>query len=728
MQQEANKLVNEVQEQKNKPAKELDPKAQADKAQKQLDKIVEAEQIQKQLQERLGTKDDQGLRAEVAKLRQMLRDNQMPPSNMEDRLRKLAAELERLAQEELQQIEPNLAEARKELARETKPTPPVKDTKPATKAEPPKKDPLDQAQQHQKEAKETLDNLVKFLDPWANMHLVKGKARDILQKQNELKRETQKIEEEIRSLFKDRMQDIPRDKLEEWKADLEKNADAQQNLKERMQELLNTMKAMEKQKRAGKDEATSPEKKEGKDKEPPDLLQKKGPKPKGDKNGDDKNAEDTHIADLLKEAQKQAADAPEKMGGANEKMKKAADNILSNKEPPPLNKIAADQQDAAKQIEKALAALEERREDKEVDLLRKKNKDFQKKLDELAEKQDLLQKKVKQAMAKPDPEQRDRELKELAKKQEEHKEEAEKLRELARLEADRASKDLGQAAQEMEKAAKQMAAGEDPQDAVEQALEKVEQAQLKLEEEEEELAREQLAKIADQIKGLKERQEAATREMERIHKSVVDTNKRWTSGLKTSLGDLARTQKGLGQETDSLREKLKDALVFAHVLEKTAKIMERASKAMDDRREEAHFRLLVEDETKGQIKAQQETNRLQEDAGRRLGRLLDALKQELAKREKKEPMEGGGGGEGGEPQGGLRAQDGIPAIAQLKALREEQMEVNERTKAFADRHPDAARLNEDQRAELREIHLDQERLRELFNQMTAPKEQKGDNP
>ena len=40
-------------------------------------------------------------------------------------------------------------------------------------------------------------------------------------------------------------------------------------------------------------------------------------------------------------------------------------------------------------------------------------------------------------------------------------------------------------------------------------------------------------------------------EMERIHKSVVQTNKQWTRGLQSSLGDLAKTQKGLGQETES---------------------------------------------------------------------------------------------------------------------------------------------------------------------------------
>jgi hypothetical protein len=332
-------------------------------------------------------------------------------------------------------------------------------------------------------------------------------------------------------------------------------------------------------------------------------------------------------------------------------------------------------------------------------------------------------------MKETDPEKKKQELEKVALDQEKLRKDVERDREVARLEADRAAKDLGQAAQEMEKAEKQMKAGEDPQDAMEQALDKIEQAQLKLEEEEEELAREQLLKIADQIKGLKERQDAAIKEMERIHKSVVDTNKEWTRGLRISLGDLARTQKGLSDETDSLKTKLKDAIVFEHVLKKAADVMKRASEAMEDRRKDAADLgpLEKKDDFDAQAKLQEATVKMQEDASRRLGRLLDALKQELAKMEKKDPKEGGGD-QPEEQKGGLRAQDGIPAVAQLKALREEQMEVNERTKAFAERHPDAARLNDDQRAELRELYQDQERLRTIFNEMTAPKEQKGDNP
>src|SRR5262249_35846903 len=82
---------------------------------------------------------------------------------------------------------------------------------------------------------------------------------------------------------------------------------------------------------------------------------------------------------------------------------------------------------------------------------------------------------------------------------------------------------------------------------------------------------------------------------------------------------------------------------------------------------------------------------------------------------------GGGGGGGGQPQpkGGIKAQDGIPAVAQLKALKAEQLEINARTKEFAERHPDMNQLTADEQKELATIHAEQDRLRLLFVEMQS---------
>ena len=56
------------------------------------------------------------------------------------------------------------------------------------------------------------------------------------------------------------------------------------------------------------------------------------------------------------------------------------------------------------------------------------------------------------------------------------------------------------------------------------------------------------------------------------------------------------------------------------------------------------------------------------------------------------------------------------------------MEINERTKDFANLHPDQVKLNEDQRRELTELEAEQGRLHRLFEEMTAPAEKQGEMP
>ena len=93
------------------------------------------------------------------------------------------------------------------------------------------------------------------------------------------------------------------------------------------------------------------------------------------------------------------------------------------------------------------------------------------------------------------------------------------------------------------------------------------------------------------------------------------------------------------------------------------------------------------------------------------------------------PNKDGGkdGGKDQQPQkGGIQAQDGIPGVAQLKALKAEQLDVNARTKEFAQRHPDFNKLTRQEQAELDAIRAEQERLLDLFREMvTAAKAEGG---
>src|SRR5262249_12498716 len=178
---------------------------------------------------------------------------------------------------------------------------------------------------------------------------------------------------------------------------------------------------------------------------------------------------------------------------------------------------------------------------------------------------------------------------------------------------------------------------------------------------EEELEREQLAKVADEIKTMRERQAALITERERIQNALLREpgNRR----LLSSLGDLAHNQgakeRGLAKDLSELaKKKLEGAPVFSRLLQKTADVMDEAAQRLLEHRD------LVLKEKKPDTEAVAEAERLQKDALARLESVLNTLKEEqnapLAARDN----QGGGGGEGG---GGAGAGDGseIPPLAQL---------------------------------------------------------------
>ncbi len=647
MQEEALNLIKELQEKK----------ANNQVTQKELEKLADAEQKQKQIQERIGNRPDEGLRNELAKLQQLIKDNKLPASDEQDQIKTLKNELDRLAQEELPQLEHNLGEARKELNNPAKPAPKDKGPK--------EKGPLDKAAQLQQEAKKTLDELGKFLDPWATMNLVKGKTRDVLNKQKELQKDTAKIQDQKNELANknDQAQDAKEKEAlqkagEELNADLAKKAEAQNALADKAQDLLKMMKAAQ-------------------DKRTQD----------GDKDG----------AAKLKDAQKVANKA-----GLPQEMRDAAKTM-----PQQPGKAIQKQEENVKTLENMMAALEGRKDD-DLDRFKKKQKnaaDAREKVDKLAQDQERLQKKIKEAKDNAkNPDELAKELKKLAEEQEKLKDEAQKnARELARLQEEKAAKDLNRAAQEMDKAAQKLEGGEVPEDNLDEALNRLEDARANLQEFEEELAREQLAKIADRIKGLKERQDSALERSKELSKKVQD-RKQWTGGMLETLGTDATSQEGLASETRSLKDKLKEAKVFEHVFEKAAKAMDDAAKAMAERQEVGKERrkALEPEELADESKRAGEVEKLQARASQRLQRLLDSLKndpKDAAAKNDQPKKQDGGGDEGGGPP--MRPGDGIPPLAQLKVLRAEQVEVKDRTKELDKIDP--GNLTPAQRIELEEL-------------------------
>jgi hypothetical protein len=106
---------------------------------------------------------------------------------------------------------------------------------------------------------------------------------------------------------------------------------------------------------------------------------------------------------------------------------------------------------------------------------------------------------------------------------------------------------------------------------------------------------------------------------------------------------------------------------------------------------------------------------------RRLEQLADALKPDDAKppTKKDEPPANPpkAPNDPPKPPDGVGEQDVVPPLAQLKVLRALQAELNDRTAQFAKDHPEADKLTEAEKEELKELEQAQREIAELFEHM-----------
>lgn len=625
-----------------------------------LDQIAQAEQIQQQIREKVGSREE-GLRADVAKIRQTLKDNELPRGAVHERIDEVAGQLDRLARDELQQIEPALINARKH--QETAPPGERND-----KSQPL----LKEAQQHQNEVERTLDALLSRLEPWSSTLEYKGEAKSILQDQRQLNRET---EDKNLQGIGEKADSLPREKQNE----LERLQEGQKQLQDRTGRLLDKMERLAK----------------------------------------DREKSDEQTANEMREAVKQGKDSD-----LTGQMKTAAEEIKNNN----LGAAGKTQRNTIAELEKLVKTLEDRRE-AELDRLSKKLRELEKKLDELTQRQEDLQKKIREASALTNPQERENALKRLARQQRELAKDVEKtqndLRQLSRFRADQAGQAMSQASEQMEQAAQRLERGQQPEEQTEEALDRLDEAQREMQqartETEEELAREQLAKVADVIKRLKERHDSLIAEAERIQ-NTVNQNKTWSRPTKRSLSELAQNQKALADDVGHVAdEKLSAAIVFARALKKSAATMNRAA----ERFEEQHKRA---EENANDIEADAEAIRSQQEARTRLDQLLDLLKSETGS-----PMgrpQAGAGGQGEQPDGGGRRgdSDAIPDVLQLKLLRAMQVDVNKHMADFHRLHPDPEKLTQEQKDELQTIRQQQQEIADLLDELIKPAKAGGDMP
>ncbi len=737
-------LLRMQQWQKEAREKTADARTQKDATGKlrpeDLEKLLQAEQLQQQLRARLGD-DKEGLRSEVERIRQAQQDNKLPRSPSRDRMEAVANELDRLGREELQQIEP-LLNAVRESANASEQKKPDQQ-KPGDSKTDPGKEPLAEALKHQQEVEQTLRELLQRMEPWSGANEVRGETRALLNEQEKVNQQTADLEQKLPpGSQRERLQDQQR-------ADLDRTASRQQALSDQAKQLLDKMERLAKEKEAQSHERLKEAEKlesQSKDNQQKAEQSKGTPQERQARTDAQKqreqaqeqrqSAEDLQReADALKEAAKTGRqELTQSNAGANQqsKMQQASQDVKENK----LGEARQKQQESAKTMQKMLDRLEERRTD-DLDRLAKKMKELEGKIDNLADKQDRLQKKAKEAQQIANPEERKKELERLAREQEKLRQEAKELaQELSRLQARDAAQQMNRAARGMEDAQQRLERGEKADESQDDALDRLDDAEQQVEqarrEAEDELMREKAEKYAVKIKNLRDRVEAEIEETKRIHEKAMKA-KKWEQDVLLSLNDRIDVDRGLADELmRHVEGEFKPIKVAAKILEMSADALKLSASKVEFRRDDIKNRPIDEPfDPVLEDKMQSEILKWQRTALRRLDQFLDALKPDKqAKRQGGNSGGGGGagGGAGGSGGGGRGGED-IPLLAQLKALRALQAEINERTEQFAKEHPDLSKLKDDEKLELESLRKTQRDVADLIAEFyNAADNAKGEKP
>jgi len=674
--QKARKLQQEALETVNQTRKKdkLEPK--------DVDTFIDSgEGKQRAVNDIIGNTPKDGLRKDLNDLRQMLKDNNLEGTQAYQDAGRIKGTLDNVAEVELQQLEPKIADVRNDLTQDNQNTPRTK-----------KK--LEEIAKLEKRVLDSLDDLTKKIDPTAKMNDQKNQLRDIIEREKKLQLELEELKTEKQNLE----QQLPDKKAELEKAFQEKvgqKATEQRELSQQLSKLIEEMKA---------------------EKDHQEEL------------GNKENVK--KLEETIEKLQKPKLEPMPKQDDAklpiNSQMKKIADDLKNQSE---AQKKTLDQQkDIVEQLENALANLEGRNEDNTRQEI-KERQDAEKKLDQLNKQLQQLRDDFKKAELIEEKEERLKKKEELNVQADKLAEEIEKTRrQLAQLQEQRAANHLKEAVDKIDDAREKAQNGQNPDQDIKDAQAELNRAKEDLKKSGEHLARELLIKIADQLKGIKERQDAVVVRSEDFHPKVM-RQKSWSDALLTTMEGNMDAQKDIGDETETVKTKLKDAKVFHSILERAKKSMDDAGTEMKNRRnlgqERCYIDLGKEPEDRMDAKEIMEENesqtttvKYQKDAAKRLDRLLEALKEEIAKpRPRPQNAKNEKDPDMMDPPQMPPGGDGLPSKAELKALHAEQLDLLERTKDFDARHPERDKLNDGQRRELRELAEEQERLQLLFGEV-----------
>ena len=681
-------------QQRETAARTAELKAAADAgplSKEDIAKLQAAEQEQRQLRAKVADATD-GLRAKVEQLRQTAQANALTRSPTADKIEAIAGELNRLADQSLEAAEAGLSAAKQEAEK-----PGTPDPKKVAEG-------LKQAAASQPAAAKSLKAVLERLEQWGGAGEVRGEARN-------LKDEVAKAGDQAAKTAGK----VPPGKDPEKLTPAEKSAlggaaDKLDAAAARTADLLAKAGRIADHKDAAAAQADA----QAETASPPE-------------------------ADALKDAAKQSraeADAlrqaVQAAGGdaLPADLREAAADTRGQKP----NEAEAARQSAQARLDKLADALTEKPPDAGTDELTKRAKAAAEQIDRLAVEQDELRKKTKAAAAKPDGPDKDAALKQLAGEQERLRKKTEELVERLTREpqGEAQAEALRRAAEKMEAARDDLERGVAPTPKQDEALDKLDEALDRLErtgkQDQQQLDREEREKLADKLTLLRDRQKAVAAEAARID-AAATAARGFDRALQRSLRDLGEGEAALADEVAQFAEKSLTGLpVFEKLANQAATAMRQATKRVVARGEDvADLDPGAAYDPVAEAIAAKRVNQPLALALRRLDQIVAALqpdpKDPAAKKPDPQldrpPMPMPMPMPDGDAPPMPPKPDTIPALAQLKALRAMQLEVNERTAAFAEANPDSTDLDADALVELRDIELAQRDIADLFDALAT---------
>ncbi|MDB5310332.1 MAG: hypothetical protein JWO38_4534 [Gemmataceae bacterium] len=706
-------LLRAREHQRDAAQKTADTKPQPDGtlAPADREKLFAAEQLQRQTRGRVADPRD-GLRARAEMLRELTRVNKLPKSNTTDRVEAVADELARLP-DRLDAIESQLGEARQQAGQ-----PPKAGQEKAVPRL------LTQAGRQQKAVEDGLTILLDLLSQWGGAGEIRGDARmlrdGVLREAGVADKMPDKVPP---GKAPDTLATEQRGELDRAAGKLDQLADQANGLLGRAARL-----AAEKRKQAAEAGAAA----DAKEKEAEDLRKKAAALPPGtpDRNTLERKAAtlkdeaaETRSAGTRATAEAEALERGVKEAGGQalpDDLRKAAEAMRNDRQA----EAAALDRSAAARLDRLAGSLTEQPADTIPELAKKRAKAANE-FDELAGEQDDLRKRAEEAGRIKDAEKRADELKRLAPEQQKLIDQTRDLvQRLTRERADEAAKDARAALDKMESARDDLERGDDPATAQKDATGKLDAARDKLDsavaKAPRELTDEKRRKLFNQVKALLDRQAAAVAEADRIQVKVL-AEKKWPRPLLMSTVDLEDRERALSTEIRVLADReFADLPVFARVVQDAADAAEKAADKIKARRQDA----LDADPDAAFDPDLEKTNnarvrRPMSLAVLRLEQILDALKTDdptAKKDEKKDGPTPEAGPTPPQPSPGGTG-DVIPPLAQIKALRALQADLNQRTAEFAKSHPDPDKFADEDREDLKELEQAQREITALFEKM-----------